>query len=151
MHELRINLRETAYRDVGVIRRGECLGNALDTLKDLETAWTYLGVSTKRRTQNKEWVEALELRNMIQVVTTSAVAALERAESRGVHMREDYPVTDNVKWRRHIVCRCIDGNLSLSPLDVDSGQALDSEIMPYETAIIRAAEALERSRRTEIA
>lgn len=145
VHELRTNLRDTAYRDVGVIRRGDRLQDAITTLMDLEAAWDILGVDTSRRSQNKEWVEALELRNMIQVVRASASAALDRTESRGVHMREDHPITDNTAWRKHIVCRQEGGKPSLTFAKVDSGHDVESEIVPYETAIVRAAAALDSS------
>jgi succinate dehydrogenase/fumarate reductase flavoprotein subunit len=34
-----------------------------------------------------------------------ALAALRRAESRGVHYRRDYPRTDDRRWRAHLVLR----------------------------------------------
>jgi succinate dehydrogenase/fumarate reductase flavoprotein subunit len=51
---------------------------------------------------NKTWLEALELENMIQVLELSALAALNRTESRGVHYREDHPITDNEQWLKEI-------------------------------------------------
>jgi succinate dehydrogenase / fumarate reductase flavoprotein subunit len=62
-----------------------------------------LGVSTQVRAYNKEWIESLEVENLLLVLELSARAALEREESRGVHFREDHPITDNDRWLREIV------------------------------------------------
>ncbi len=144
VHELRTKLQETAYRYVGVIRSGERVHRAAANLDELNEAWNHLGLETKRRSRNKELCDALELRNMIAVVRASAAAAAERTESRGVHMREDHPVTDNASWRRHIVVRLQGDELDLSFDEVGSSEGLPPDVVPYETAILRAADELER-------
>jgi succinate dehydrogenase / fumarate reductase flavoprotein subunit len=59
-----------------------------------------LATTSKSRIYNKEWLDAIELRNMVHLLKTSAVSALHRTESRGVHYREDFPYTDNDNWLR---------------------------------------------------
>src|SRR5205085_6136678 len=44
-----------------------------------------------------------ELQNLLTVARLMIHAARERAESRGVHFRSDYPQRDDEHWRRHIV------------------------------------------------
>jgi L-aspartate oxidase len=46
-----------------------------------------------------------ELQNMLLVARLIGEAALMREESRGTHFRTDFPNTDDVHWRRHIVIR----------------------------------------------
>ncbi len=46
-----------------------------------------------------------EIENIIQCASLSAMAALEREESRGVHHRVDYPQRDDANWLRHVVIR----------------------------------------------
>lgn len=143
IHELRTSLQEAAYQDVGVIRTGERVHRATKMLDELDNAWGHLGLETRRCPRNKELCDALELRNMIAVVRASAAAAEKRTESRGVHMREDYPVTDNASWRKHIVVRLQGDDLDLSFAKVDSANDLPPDVVPYETAILRAADELE--------
>lgn len=50
---------------------------------------------------NTARVEALELKNLIDVAVTTAEAALNRKESRGAHSRIDYPKRDDTKWLCH--------------------------------------------------
>jgi L-aspartate oxidase len=47
-------------------------------------------------------VESWELQNMLTVGLMMTHAALARQESRGVHLRMDYPVVDNQRWRKHL-------------------------------------------------
>ena len=54
--------------------------------------------SSTRRIYNKEWIDILELNNMLLLLECSARSALMRTESRGVHYREDHPYTDNDTW-----------------------------------------------------
>jgi len=145
VQELRSRLQKAAYQNVGVIRTGRQLNEAAKALEEIETCARSVSVQTARRHRNREWCEAIELRNMAQSVRLSALAALKRTESRGVHMREDYPITDNVTWRRHIVCRRAGAAPRLTFADVDSATPVEPEITPYDAAIVRAAEALDTS------
>jgi aspartate oxidase len=46
-----------------------------------------------------------ELYNLLTLGTQIAKCALMREESRGAHLREDFPETDDAHWRRHITLR----------------------------------------------
>jgi L-aspartate oxidase len=45
-----------------------------------------------------------ELQNLLTVARLMIGSALERTESRGVHLRADFPRRDDEHWRRHVVC-----------------------------------------------
>jgi L-aspartate oxidase len=45
-----------------------------------------------------------ELQNLLTVARLMIWAALQRAESRGVHFRADFPARDDEHWRRHLTC-----------------------------------------------
>ena len=49
--------------------------------------------------------KSLEIDNIIQCATLSAVASKARTESRWIpwHYRSDFPDTDNEKWLKHVV------------------------------------------------
>ena len=91
------------------------------------------------RRYNPGWHLALDLRNMLVVSECTARAALERAESRGGHTREDFPQMDP-NWRKvNLVC-ALDGDdvrLERKPLPVIRTELLRlfdrSELSKYMT------------------
>ena len=104
--EVRSQVQRLAHSHLGPIRtrdRLEELAGILDSIQKEELL--ALSTTSKSRCYNKEWVEALELRNIVQLLELSARAALARTESRGVHYRSDFPRTDNDHWLQEIVAR----------------------------------------------
>ena len=102
-HEL-----QTVMQDlVGIIRRKHELEESLKRLADLRERIAKVG-ATGGRKYNPGWHLALDLRNMLVVSECTAMAALEREESRGGHTREDFPAMDP-EWRKvNLVC-ALDG------------------------------------------
>jgi succinate dehydrogenase/fumarate reductase flavoprotein subunit len=80
---------------VGVLRRGDDLRAALADLNALtsELQFGMLGESE------------YELLNLLTLGTQIAKCALLREESRGVHLRDDFPAVDDERWRRHLTLR----------------------------------------------
>ncbi len=72
------------------------------------------------RTYNKEWIDAIELGNMLGLLEMSATSALARTESRGVHYRRDFPHADNDKWLAESVIEPTDSgfNVGTRPVTV---------------------------------
>jgi len=64
---------------------------------------SHTGPALDRALEEAGWIDALELRNMAQLLETAARSALFRTESRGVHFREDFPFTDNDAWLHETV------------------------------------------------
>ena len=50
-------------------------------------------------------VAELELVNLLTVAEHMVESAIVREESRGVHLRSDFPERDDAQWRRHITVR----------------------------------------------
>jgi succinate dehydrogenase/fumarate reductase flavoprotein subunit len=67
-------------------------------------------------------IGAIELRNMLQVAAQISASALLREESRGGHIRADYPVTDPNLDGQHQIVRTVDGEITrtLGPLNTSS-------------------------------
>ncbi|BCJ66444.1 fumarate reductase/succinate dehydrogenase flavoprotein subunit [Polymorphospora rubra] len=93
---------------VGIIRRKGELEEALVKLAELRRRLHDVRATGGRR-YNPGWHLALDLRNMLVVSECTALAALEREESRGGHTREDFPGMD-ARWRTvNLVCS-LDGD-----------------------------------------
>lgn len=111
--QVRRRVQETAHKNLGPIRNQEELQTFIEFLKSVKSDEVpELACASKGRKYNKEWLDALEIKNMIQLLDIAAQSALARHESRGVHFREDYPDTDNDNWlQESIVKRTDDGFL----------------------------------------
>ena len=104
-----------AHKYLGPIRNQRDLSSFITVLDDaVTTKLPNLAVSSPSRSYNKEWIDALELRNTIHLLRAAARSALCRTESRGVHFREDYPYTDNDHWVRESVVSHADGELQVT-------------------------------------
>jgi fumarate reductase (CoM/CoB) subunit A len=63
---------------------------------------TDLSTANKNKKYNIEWVEALEIRNSVDIAETLFRSAEMRKESRGAHERSDYPDEDP-NWLKNII------------------------------------------------
>lgn len=135
-------LREIAYRDVGVLRRKSQLQEAVKHLKELRERIYACSVPFSRPARNRNWIRALELRNMVDCLLACATAAMIREESRGVHIRQDRPEVDNENWRLHLVIRRGEEGPLVTKEPVFSESSPPAARMTYEDAIIWAAETL---------
>jgi succinate dehydrogenase/fumarate reductase flavoprotein subunit len=112
--EIKRRIQKLSWENIGVVRNGSWLEEALKEIERLKKDVSEISVRTKTRVYNREWLDALQVRNMIQVVEMIARAALMRTESRGVHYRKDYPHVDNDHWLKNIVLKQTNGNMELT-------------------------------------
>lgn len=97
--EVRRRVQEAANQYLGPIRNRKDLLTFIDSLQAVKkNELPHMTPTSKSRIYNKEWMDALELENMVAILEMAAQSALLRKESRGVHYREDYPDTDNDQW-----------------------------------------------------
>ena len=91
----RRRLTEVMSGKVGVLRRGDDLRDAMAALSAL---------TSELRFEQMGQTE-YELLNLLTLGTQIAKCALLREESRGVHLRDDFPAVNDEQWRRHITLR----------------------------------------------
>jgi succinate dehydrogenase/fumarate reductase flavoprotein subunit len=109
--QLRRRVQEMAHKRLGPIRNQDELLNFIDFLEGVRRDdLPNLATGVKGKVYNKEWIDAIELGNMIHLLEASARSALFRTESRGVHYREDCPQTDNDNWLHETIVKLEDGN-----------------------------------------
>ena len=90
-------------------------------------------VETDTRRFNYDWVDALDAADMVRALQIQVKFSLHRKESRGAFYREDFPMTDNTNWLRHLVgSRNGDGDLALEMEPVALPYAVpDEEIASF--------------------
>jgi succinate dehydrogenase/fumarate reductase flavoprotein subunit len=111
-YALRQRLGELTWRQVGLVREGAQLRDALVQLDELHADAREIAVNPGRAL-NLEWQAALDVQNLIEIARLIARAALTREESRGSHYRADFPVRDDAHWLRTIgLTRTPDGGVA---------------------------------------
>ena len=88
------SLKSLMWRRVGIERDGPELAEAE---RRIDFWCSY--VLDKEFDKREGWT----LQNMLTVAKLTLVAARLRRESRGVHLRLDFPDRDDVRWKRHLV------------------------------------------------
>ncbi len=100
--DVRVSLKSLMGRRVGVERDANGLREAADSIRSFAA---YV------MPYQFDSVEGWELQNLLTTAACVVSSAIERAESRGVHFRSDFPTPNDAQWRRHLTLR----------IDVDAG------------------------------
>ncbi|MFA5363755.1 MAG: FAD-binding protein, partial [Candidatus Bathyarchaeia archaeon] len=95
LNYLKAELRKAMWDYVGIIRNEQQMRLMLKKLEHINKRLTAIGI-------NGVNTRFLELKNMATVANLITNAAHTRKESRGTHYREDYPITDDKNWLKHI-------------------------------------------------
>ena len=113
--KVKTHLNRLMWDFVGLIRSGEGLKKALADFKRMEEEdLPRITLATPSRRYNREFIETLELSNLLKVAKAVSTPALQRDESRGAHFRQDYPKWDNRNWLKHLRISQKNGALQLS-------------------------------------
>jgi succinate dehydrogenase / fumarate reductase flavoprotein subunit len=112
-YSIQSDLQETMQTLVGIIRREPELVEALKRINLLKARARNVHVDGQRQ-YNPGWHTALDLESLLTVAECSALAALERKESRGGHTRDDHPYTDDTWGKVNVVLRLKDGRVQAS-------------------------------------
>ncbi|MFI0472768.1 succinate dehydrogenase flavoprotein subunit [Halomonas sp. HMF6819] len=99
--ELKAELQGIMQNSFGVFRKEDNMQEGVQKLSELRKRIANAHLPDKSNAFNTARVEALELDNLMEVAEATAIAALERKESRGAHSRYDYPDRDDVNWLKH--------------------------------------------------
>ena len=92
--DIRASLRSLMWRDVGVRRERTKLQEAAETVD----YWCRY-VLPRQFDEPEGW----QLQNMLSVSRLIISAALLREESRGVHLRSDFPTPSHPHWNPHLL------------------------------------------------
>ncbi|HEV2733895.1 MAG TPA: FAD-binding protein, partial [Longimicrobiaceae bacterium] len=112
---LREEMQDVMQDHVGIFREGKGMELALAKVRELQERYKGVVVMDKGRLFNTDLMEAWELGNLLDLAEVTALSAVNRTESRGAHMREDFDKRDDVNWLKHtMVTRGEDGRLDIS-------------------------------------
>jgi succinate dehydrogenase / fumarate reductase, flavoprotein subunit len=101
--KLRKELEQTMEADVGIYRTPEQLQAAQSKIRELKARHSKVYVQDKATRYNVNLTDALEVGYMIDLAETVVAGAIDRTESRGAHVRLDFPNRDDAHWLKHIL------------------------------------------------
>lgn len=102
--ELKRELQKAMWEKVGPAREEKRLKEGLKIFSSIERRFDDISISAAGK-YNTELLDAVELSLMLPVAKSVALSALERKESRGAHIRLDYPDKDNGSWLKNILVK----------------------------------------------
>ena len=98
---VRADLQKTMQLYFGVFREGPSMEKGLGMLNEIGARVKNTVLDDKSNAFNTARIEALELDNLFETAYATAVAAIERKESRGAHARNDFTERDDENWLCH--------------------------------------------------
>jgi succinate dehydrogenase/fumarate reductase flavoprotein subunit len=109
--EVKQRIQKLMWDHVGIVRSGPKLTETLAAFRNVrEHVLPTVKVTNKSRVLNREWMEALELENLLDIGEAMAASSLQRQETRGAHYRTDFPAMDP-GWTANLIVRRQAGQL----------------------------------------
>lgn len=91
IHDLRDRLKHIMWDDVGIMRTAERLERGIKDVRELKAELMETGLADHDMNFNVTWHDWMNMRSLVEISETIAIAALSRKNSRGAHFREDFP------------------------------------------------------------
>ena len=88
-------------KNAQVFRTEESLKHMLGVIEDLRDRFLNIHVDDKGKRYNTDLLEAVELGFLLDLAEVVVYAARNRKESRGGHMRDDFPNRDDAEYMKH--------------------------------------------------
>ena len=98
---IRRELQESMDRNAQVFRTEESLTEVTEVIGGLRERYKNIAVQDKGKRFNTDLLEAVELGFLLDLAEVIVYSARNRKESRGAHMREDYPNRDDENLMVH--------------------------------------------------
>ena len=95
---------------MGLFRNEKKISALIKTIEELNLDIKNMGIVDKSKTYNKNLVEFLEFRNILNVALLASISALNRKESRGSHFRLDYPL-ERQEYEKNTIIKKLDNKI----------------------------------------
>ncbi|WP_445996232.1 succinate dehydrogenase flavoprotein subunit [Okibacterium fritillariae] len=114
---IRKELQEHMDRNAQVFRTDESLAEVTETIHNLRDRYRNIAVQDKGRRFNTDLLEAIELGFLLDLAEVVVYSARNRKESRGGHMRDDFPKRDDENYMKHTMAYLTGDPLSSDAAD----------------------------------
>ncbi|MCU1586386.1 MAG: succinate dehydrogenase flavoprotein subunit [Microbacteriaceae bacterium] len=122
---IRKELQDSMDRNAQIFRTDETLGEVTALIEQLRARYKNIALQDKGKRYNTDLLEAVELGFLLDLAEVLVYSARSRKESRGGHMREDYPLRDDEKFLVHTMAY-----LTGDPESADAGEHIRLDWKP---------------------
>jgi len=133
---IRRELQEAMDRNAQVFRTDESLREVGDLIKTLRARYRNVQVQDKGKRFNTDLLEAVELGFLLDLAEVVVFSARNRKESRGAHMREDFPNRDDKNLMVH--------TMAYLAGDAESAEADDHIKLDWKPVVVTNYQPTER-------
>ncbi|QPZ39312.1 succinate dehydrogenase flavoprotein subunit [Paramicrobacterium chengjingii] len=133
---LRKTLQDEMDKNAQVFRTDETLDEVTRTIHDLRTRYMNISIQDHGKRFNTDLLEAVELGFLLDLAEVVVYSARNRKESRGGHMRDDYPKRDDENYMKH--------TMAYLTGDPHSADASDHIRLDWKPVVITRYEPMER-------
>ena len=114
---LRKDLQDNMDRNAQVFRTDESLADVTEIIHGLRERYLGISVQDKGKRYNTDLLEAIELGFLLDLAEVVVFSARNRKESRGGHMRDDFPKRDDENYMKHTMAYLSGDPHSANPAD----------------------------------
>jgi succinate dehydrogenase / fumarate reductase flavoprotein subunit len=133
---LRKELQDEMDRNAQVFRTDESLEKVTQTIHELRERYRNVSIQDKGHRFNTDLLEAIELGFLLDLAEVVVYSARNRKESRGGHMRDDYPKRDDENYMKH--------TMAYLTGDPHSANAADHITLDWKPVVVTNYQPMER-------
>ena len=133
---LRKELQDEMDKNAQVFRTEESLESVTRTIAGLRERYQNIGIHDRGKRFNTDLLEAIELGFLLDIAEVVVFSARNRKESRGGHMRDDYPDRNDADYMQH--------TMAYLSGDPHSGVADDHIRLDWKPVVITHYQPMER-------
>lgn len=133
---IRKELQEEMDKNAQVFRTDESLEQVTQTIHTLRDRYKNIVVQDKGKRFNTDLLEAIELGFLLDLAEVVVYSARNRKESRGGHMRDDFPKRDDENYMKH--------TMAYLTGDPTSDDAADHITLDWKPVVVTRYQPMER-------
>ena len=124
---IRLEMQQVMQKHAGVFRNDKLLQEGVEKMNAIYKKFEQVSIDDKSDVFNTEFIELLELKNLLDNAMATIHSANFRKESRGAHSHDDYPERDDENWLIHTLAYLEENNIRLDTRNVIK-EVLDDEV-----------------------
>jgi succinate dehydrogenase / fumarate reductase, flavoprotein subunit len=133
---IRKELQDEMDKNAQVFRTDESLARVTQTIHSLRDRYKNIVVQDKGKRFNTDLLEAVELGFLLDLAEVVVYSARNRQESRGGHMRDDFPKRDDENYMKH--------TMAYLTGDPTSDDAADHITLDWKPVVVTRYQPMER-------